>query len=396
MSLKEEETSGIRVSLAFVVSREPLARLGHHVFSQEAPRSFFSPQTLQKSTISHPDRFFCPRRSLSRETWPLIAFNDGKQATAERALNPTELQRQDAFQRSPGVELVNEPKKNNPLAKEEDADYRLALDPNKGHDHTVYEHFTEKYRTSDEVVLPKDEHKPRAVEEKALRPTFRTTFRKALASRKASGSLSKRNAGHINHPASTSSAGRTEQSSTEFKWIPHRDLIAAEGNPTSSTPIVSGVSKSEMGFNMPTVLKPGPSSKFSAFIKKVLHPKQKEELPNFQVSTGEYVRILPGPPEGSGIWTAVGPARDLWNQLAPRITDLLEVRQAVGRHLLSMDMFMVGKTVEATTPTIFVMCEDRTIQKKVINLVDQSSILDQFPGVKIYPLCRSPVIPDKQ
>jgi hypothetical protein len=37
---------------AFVVSREPLARLGHHVFSQEAPRSFFSPQTLQIHNIT--------------------------------------------------------------------------------------------------------------------------------------------------------------------------------------------------------------------------------------------------------------------------------------------------------------------------------------------------------
>jgi hypothetical protein len=27
-----------------------------------------------KSTISHPDRFFCPRRSLSREMWPLIGL----------------------------------------------------------------------------------------------------------------------------------------------------------------------------------------------------------------------------------------------------------------------------------------------------------------------------------
>jgi hypothetical protein len=120
-----------------------------------------------------------------------------------------------------------------------------------------------------------------------------------------------------------------------------------------------------MGFNLPTILKSGPSSKFSTFVKKVLHPKQKEELPNFQVSTGEYVGILPGPPEGSGIWTAVGPARDLWNKLAPGITDLLEVRQAVGSHLLVMDMFMVGKTVEATTPTISSCVKTRLSVRKL-------------------------------
>ena len=307
-------------------------------------------------------------------------FDEGPKAAAERVVNPTELQQQDASQRSSAV-VVNAPTKNNLLAKEEDTDYQLALSPNK------YEHFTEKNRTSDEVVLPKVLQDPRAVEEEALRPTFRTAFRKALAphaSHKASGSLGKGKAGHINQPASTSSAEGNERISTEVDWMPN----AAESAPTSSPYTVSGVSKSEMGFNMPTVLKPGPSTKFSAFVKKVLHPKPKADLPNFQLSTGEYVGVLGLQPEGSpvllrGIWTAVGPARDLWNQLAPRITDLLEVRQAVGSHLLTMDLFMVGMVCEATTPTIFVMCKDRSIRKKVVKLVEQSSILDGFPGVKI-------------
>jgi hypothetical protein len=48
-----------------------------------------------------------------------------------------------------------------------------------------------------------------------------------------------------------------------------------------------------------------------------------------------------------------------------------------------MDLFMVGIAVEATTPTIFVMCKDKTIRKKVVKLVKQSSILDHFSGVKI-------------
>lgn len=138
-----------------------------------------------------------------------------------------------------------------------------------------------------------------------------------------------------------------------------------------------------MGFNLPTILKSGASSKFSTFVKKVLHPKQKEELPNIQLSTGDYVGILPGLPEGSGIWTAVGPARGLWNQVGPRITGLLEVQQAYGVHPLVLDIFMIGKTVDTTTPTIFVMCEDKTVHKKVVKVVEQSSILDQFPGVKI-------------
>ena len=160
--------------------------------------------------------------SLKKEETPGIrvssAFDDRKEATAERLLNPTELQRQGTFQRSSDVELFNEPKKNTPLAKEEDADYRLALGPNKGRDQIAYEHFTEKGRVSDEAVFPKAEHKRRAVEEEALRPTFRTTFRKALASRKASGSLTKGNAGHINHPGSSSSTGGNEQSRIEVEW----------------------------------------------------------------------------------------------------------------------------------------------------------------------------------
>jgi MFS family permease len=50
-SLSSERATGLWLYAIFdfqrgvgnVVSREPLARLGHHVFSQEAPRSFFSP-----------------------------------------------------------------------------------------------------------------------------------------------------------------------------------------------------------------------------------------------------------------------------------------------------------------------------------------------------------------
>jgi len=57
-----------------------------------------------------------------------------------------------------------------------------------------------------------------------------------------------------------------------------------------------------------------------------------------------------------------------------------------------MDMFMVGIAVEATTPTIFVMCKDRSIRKKVVKLVEQSSILDEFPGVKISSIEENPDI----
>jgi hypothetical protein len=92
--------------------------------------------------------------------------------------------------------------------------------------------------------------------------------------------------------------------------MPNLDSKAAESAPTSSPYTVSGVSKSETGFDMPTVLKLGPSSRFSGFVKKVLHPKQKEELPHLQISTGEYVGMR-GLPDGSSIWTAVGPARSM-------------------------------------------------------------------------------------
>jgi len=324
-------------------------------------------------------------------------FDEGPKATAERVLKPTELQRQDVSQRSPGAELVNEPTKNNPLAKEEATDYGLAFGPSKGRDQIAYKHSTEKDQTSDEAVLPKVEHKPHAVEEEALRPTFRTVFRKAVASRasrKASGSLGTDNSGHINQPAITSSAEGNEGTSIEVKWMPNLDPKEAESAPMSSASIVSGVSKSEMRFNMPIVLKPEPSSKFSAFVKKVLHPKQKAELPDptFQLSTGGYVGLLADRPGGSRIWTAVGPARDLWNQLAPRIKDLLQELPAFGIHSLTMDMFMVGIAVEATTPTIFVMCKDRSIRKKVVKLVEQSSILDEFPGVKISSIEENPDI----
>jgi hypothetical protein len=155
-----------------------------------------------------------------------------------------------------------------------------------GWDRLREEAYWMEKRRKREAVLPKVEQNPRAVKEEALRPTSRTAFRKALApraSRKASGSLGRGNAGHINQPASTSSAEGNERTSTEIEWMPNLDSKAAESAPTSSPYTVSGVSKSEMGFNMPTLLKPGPSSKFSEFVKKVLHPKQKAELPNFQL-----------------------------------------------------------------------------------------------------------------
>jgi len=167
-------------------------------------------------------------------------FDEGPKATAERVLKPTELQRQDVSQRSPGAELVNEPTKNNPLAKEEATDYGLAFGPSKGRDQIAYKHSTEKDQTSDEAVLPKVEHKPHAVEEEALRPTFRTVFRKAVASRasrKASGSLGTDNSGHINQPAITSSAEGNEGTSIEVKWMPNLDPKEAESAPMSSASI---------------------------------------------------------------------------------------------------------------------------------------------------------------
>lgn len=89
-------------------------------------------------------------------------------------------------------------------------------------------------------------------------------------------------------------------------------------------------------------------------------------------------------------WEAVGPAREAFIKICPRIKEYLETGVETVSSWVTWSMYMVGKAPEVASPTILFCCEVSAHRKLVRNVIKESGILDLHPGIKTGHASRPP------
>lgn len=172
------------------------------------------------------------------------------------------------------------------------------------------------------------------------------------------------------------------------------DAIDVQEHVSMSPPTVasSQITKSILAVEQPFFQISDPSSKLSAFVKRLLRPKQKGKWPDPELSVGRHVGGSFGIGSGMSYWEIKGPAKEL---LTPLLDDIKEIifsyEDIIPSSPLIINMFMVGKEVASARPTILLSCEDRYAGKRALLAVENSSVLDNYPGVVIAADSRVPL-----
>lgn len=100
----------------------------------------------------------------------------------------------------------------------------------------------------------------------------------------------------------------------------------------------------------------------------------------------------------SKCWEAVGPAWEMMNQISKPIRNLLQQRNEYlqeGTNIpraISFTMYMIGRTAETANPTIIFSCENKEPRKRARKIIEESNLLDDYPGVVLGDSSRAPVL----
>jgi hypothetical protein len=106
--------------------------------------------------------------------------------------------------------------------------------------------------------------------------------------------------------------------------------------------------------------------------------KRNETLwPNPEASTGIFYRQM----GRSCCWEAVGPAREVFIQIADEIKSHLEKSSDPVSHTVTWTIYMIGRTRERAKPTIMFCCQVPGPRKRVRKMIEESDILSKYPGI---------------
>lgn len=107
---------------------------------------------------------------------------------------------------------------------------------------------------------------------------------------------------------------------------------------------------------------------------------------NPEDSIGRYI----GKAKWDHIWEAIGPARDVFNTVAPMIKDYLESGVEPISSRVTWSMYMIGKSSSVASPSIIFCCDVLKHRREVRNTIKESGILNHYPGIKTGHLPRPP------
>lgn len=129
----------------------------------------------------------------------------------------------------------------------------------------------------------------------------------------------------------------------------------------------------------------------SSLTSRVFASKMKR-WPNPELSIGKPISpsSMPGRLQ---FWEVTGPAMEVWTAIRPRLSQFLDSiadLNATRRSHVTFSMFMVGKTINSASPTIIIQSASTEPRKRVVNLVENSSILDAYPGVVLADASKLP------
>lgn len=121
--------------------------------------------------------------------------------------------------------------------------------------------------------------------------------------------------------------------------------------------------------------------------------KAEQRWPNPEDSVGRYIGKDNLKWIQVHIWEATGPARDVFNSVAPRIKACLDNAVEPIPSRVTWSMYMVGKAPSLASPFIIFCCEVSGYRRDVQNTIKESGILDSYPGIKTDNLPRAPGLP---
>lgn len=107
---------------------------------------------------------------------------------------------------------------------------------------------------------------------------------------------------------------------------------------------------------------------------------------NPEDSIGRYI----GKAKWDHIWEAIGPARDVFITVAPKIKDYLESAVEPISSRVTWSMYMIGKSASQASPSIIFCCDVLQHRREVRNTIKDSGILNGYPGIKTGHLPRPP------
>ncbi|RDW91018.1 hypothetical protein BP5796_02183 [Coleophoma crateriformis] len=89
-------------------------------------------------------------------------------------------------------------------------------------------------------------------------------------------------------------------------------------------------------------------------------------------------------------WEAIGEAREAFLLIAAEIKDHLDKNSDPVSQAVTWSIYMIGRTRETATPRLMFCCQDSKSRKSVRKTVEESGILDRYPGVKVGDSSRPP------
>lgn len=107
---------------------------------------------------------------------------------------------------------------------------------------------------------------------------------------------------------------------------------------------------------------------------------------NPEASVGLYI----GKAGRESVWEAIGPARDVFNRIAPSIKAILESAVEPISSRVIWSMYMIGKAPISAAPSIIFCCEVLEHRREVRNTIKKSGILSAYPGIKTGHMPRPP------
>ena len=102
--------------------------------------------------------------------------------------------------------------------------------------------------------------------------------------------------------------------------------------------------------------------------------------------------------KGTHCWEAVGPAGDAMKNLYPHVSKLLEENQdrlEEGEDkpsVIGFNMWMEGKTAASSQPIIVFSSKSRRQRTRAKELLKESQLLTEYPGIKVKALDKMPAI----
>lgn len=127
------------------------------------------------------------------------------------------------------------------------------------------------------------------------------------------------------------------------------------------------------------------SNAVSSVPKKLLGVNPVPKWPNPELSIGKPVPVSLGRDQ---FWEAIGPAREIFTTLSPLIHRIL-VHQEPRPVATLCTMYMVGRNAASARPTIVIQSTSREFRKLAMKLIKKSSILDEYPGIRLAQASKS-------